>query len=64
MTTSLENQLWLWLEDCEARKPGQDGLLIPNVRDQVVRVLQEESVRGREAKEAEALRFGLFSKLQ
>ena len=51
---SFEDQLWLWLEDCETRKPGQgeelDGL------DKVVRVLQEGDVRGREAREAGAAR--------
>ena len=47
-----EDQLWLWLEDCEARKPSprlSDGL--PR-EDQVVRVLQYEVREGREASEA------------
>ena len=49
---SLENQLWLWLEDCESRKPraSLEGLL-PD--DKVVRSLQYGVRESDEAKEAE-----------
>jgi len=60
---TLENQLWLWLEECDDRKPRSldDDLLD---EDKVVRLLQEESVRGREASEAGDSSVGLSSKLQ
>ena len=48
--TTLENQLWLWLDDCEARKPDRDEA--PKGPDKVVRVLQYEVREGREASEA------------
>ena len=50
--TDTERQLWLWLADCEARKPG---CLLEDSRsqDQVVRVLQYGVREGSEAKEAE-----------
>ena len=44
-----ERQLWLWLEDCEARKPRP--VEISTDDDKAVRVLQEGTVRGREASE-------------
>ena len=47
---TLENQLWLWLEDCETRKP--DWRKTPTGPDKVVRVLQCEAREGREASEA------------
>jgi len=47
----LEKQLWEWLADCEARKPGSkaDSEGCP---DKAVRVLQCEAREGREASEA------------
>ena len=49
---TLENQLWLWLDDCEARKPDREHT--PEGPDKVVRVLQCEAREGREASEAGA----------
>ncbi len=49
--THLENQLWLWLEDCEARKPS-DLVEARGLGDRVVRVLQYEVREGRETSEA------------
>ncbi len=46
-----ERQLWLWLADCELRKPVQNAILTG--RDKVVRSLQYEVREGSEAKEAE-----------
>jgi len=46
-----EEELWLWLKDCKARKPAGMDERLPK-RDKVVRVLQDGSVRGREAREA------------
>ena len=49
MSATLENLLWVWIEDCDGRKPRpeQDS----RGGDKVVRLLQEDSVRGREASE-------------
>ena len=59
---TLENQLWLWVEDCEARKP------LPRYDsmgdDKVVRVLQYGVREGSEAKEAGVVDLSRSSKLQ
>ena len=47
---TLENQLWLWLRDCDDRKP-RHGTAALEADDKVVRLLQDGSVRGREAGE-------------
>ena len=47
----LEKQLWLWLDDCEARKPGLVRL-VSDDPDKVVRVLQYGVREGRETSEA------------
>ena len=48
---TLETQLFLWLDECEARKPVVSECSLP--RDKVVRVLQYGVREGDEAKEAE-----------
>ena len=63
MYAQIELDLWSWLEDCEARKPRENGTT-PDSRDQVVRVLQDGSVRGREASEDGAPSVAGTSKLQ
>ncbi len=50
--TTMEDQLWLWLADCEARKPGLKQETARPDHDKVVRVLQDEVREGREASEA------------
>jgi len=44
----LEDQLWLWLEECEARKPDEKlhKMWAPIAPDRVVRVLQDEVREG------------------
>lgn len=47
---TLENQLWLWVEDCEARKPARQLWYSDRAPDKAVRVLQyevREGTRGR-----------------
>ena len=48
--STLENQLWLWLDECDSQKPrvSKD---VSQPGDKVVRLLQEGTVRGREASE-------------
>ena len=54
--TTREDQLWLWLEDCESRKPVvMSECSLP--RDKAVRVLQYGVREGSEAKEAEDFPF-------
>ena len=48
----LEDQLWLWLKDCETRKPEFRFVKDSEEPDQVVRVLQYGVREGREASEA------------
>ena len=48
--TDREDQLWLWLDECEGRKPVVSECSLP--RDKVVRLLQYEVREGREASEA------------
>ncbi len=63
---TLETQLWLWLEDCEARKPVVE-VARPRSSgppDRAVRVLQDEVREGREAREAGDGIKGLSSKTQ
>ena len=47
---TLETQLWLWLQECDDRKP-RPGTAVLEGHDKVVRLLQEGTVRGREASE-------------
>ena len=61
---SLEQMLFLWVDDCEARKPGLSVRSPGYDPHQVVRVLQESSVRGREASEAVVSLFGRYGDLQ
>ena len=48
---TLETQLWLWLDECDSRKP-RASLDVSEPADKVVRLLQGSTVRGREAREA------------
>jgi len=52
MISSLEKQLWLWLEDCERGKPRALDHTRTEAPDQVVPFLQDEVREGREASEA------------
>ena len=49
----LENQLWLWLEDCESRKSRAGMAVLDGPDDKAVRVLWYGVREGDEAKEAE-----------
>ena len=62
MTTAREDQLWLWLEDCEAQKPVVSECSLP--RDKVVRVLQYGVREGDEARRAGVVDQGPSSNLQ
>ena len=57
---TLEGQLWLLLDDAEARVDQ----LASQARDQVVRVLPYEVREGREAREAGVVEKSSSSKLQ
>ena len=63
MTSSLENQLWLWLQECDEGKP-RAGTAVLEGPDQVVPFLQYGVREGREAREAGDPIKGLSSKLQ
>ena len=60
---TLENQLWLWLEECESRKP-RAGTAVLVGGDKVVRPLQYGVRESSEAREAGDNVKGLSSKLQ
>jgi len=59
---TLEGQLWLWLDACEAQKPRAIASLEHG--DRVVRALQYGVREGREASEAGDHTVGLSSKTQ
>jgi len=63
MISETERQLWDWLADCEARKPGSKvgGSEDP---DKVVRVLQYAVREGSEARKAGNVRSEDFGELQ
>ena len=63
MTSVLENQLWLWLEDCESRKP-RAGMAVLESPRQGGTVVAGEVREGSEAKEAEDVSQSSSSKLQ
>ena len=61
--TLLENQLWLWLDQCDEGKP-RAGMAVLEGSDRVVPLLQYGVREGREARRAGDSFKGLSSKLQ
>ena len=43
---SLETQLWLWLQECDDRKPRAGKAVLDGPDDKVVRLLQDEVREG------------------
>jgi len=60
---TLETQLWLWLEECDDRKP-RPGTAVLEGHDKAVRLLQVRDREGREAREAGVVDGGFSSNLQ
>ena len=50
---TLETQLWLWLQECDDRKPRAGTAVLEGPDDKAVRLLQYGVHEGDEAKEAE-----------
>jgi len=59
-----EDQLWLWLDECESRKPRAGMAVLDGPDDKAVRLLQYEVREGSEARRAGDSIKGLFSNLQ
>jgi len=62
--TPLETQLWLWLEECDDRKPRAGLAVLDGPDDKVVRLLQYGVRESSEARRAGDNVKGLSSKLQ